>query len=212
MTPNTPGTRIPSHGTDQLGERYAFDFVQVDWARPGKPFYRTSLVQYLFLGVPLTECYGWGQPVYAPCDGEIVKAEDGYPERLRVHWASDLLVALENARTFHPGKDDPRSVAGNYVIMKCSEHVHAAFAHLQKGSVAVSVGQSVRKGDVLGHVGHSGNSTAPHLHFQLMDRSDLRWARGIPGAFEQFELFREGEWKTVYGRVPTDKDRIRFRQ
>ncbi len=212
MTPNTPGKRIPSHGTDQLGERYAFDFVQVDWARSGKPFYRANLAQYLLLGVPLDKCYGWGQPVYAPCDGEIVKAEDGYNERLRVHWAFDLFVALENAHTFHPEKGDLRSVAGNYIIVKCSDHVYAAFAHLQKGSVAVSVGQTAKKGDILGKVGHSGNSLAPHLHFQLMDSSDLLWAKGIPSAFERYELFQDGEWKTVYGSVPTDKDRIRFSQ
>ncbi len=212
MAPTTPGTRIPSHGTDQLGERYAFDFVQVDWARSGRPFYRTNLAQYLLLGVPLNQCYGWGQPVYAPCDGEIVQAEDGYNERLRVHWASDLFVALQNAHSFHPEKDDLRSVAGNYVIMKCSDHVYAALAHLQNGSVAVSVGQTVKRGDILGQVGHSGNSTAPHLHFQLMDSSDLLWAKGIPCAFEQYELFQDGEWTTVYRGVPTDKDRIRFRQ
>ncbi|MBZ2174687.1 hypothetical protein K8M07_05435 [Schnuerera sp. xch1] len=94
IAPNTPGKKIPSHGTDQLGERYAFDFLQVDWARTGRPFYRTNLLKYLFVGVPLNKCYGWGQEVYAPCDGEIIKAEDGYNERPRVHLASDLFVAL----------------------------------------------------------------------------------------------------------------------
>ncbi|MGD9567757.1 MAG: hypothetical protein AB7V48_05465 [Sedimentibacter sp.] len=63
----------------------------------GRPFYRTNLPQYLFFGVPLNKCYGWGQEVYAPCDGEIIKAEDGYKERQRVHLASDLFVALKNA-------------------------------------------------------------------------------------------------------------------
>lgn len=53
MAPNTQGKKIPSHGTDQLGERYAFDFLQVDWARTGRPFYHTSLLRYLFFGVPL---------------------------------------------------------------------------------------------------------------------------------------------------------------
>lgn len=212
LVPNTPGKRIPSHGTDQLGERYAFDFLQVDWARTGRPFHRRNLPQYLFFGVPLNKCYGWGQEVYAPCDGEIIKAEDGYKERPRVHLASDLFVALKNAYAFNPEKDDLRSVAGNYIIMKCSDHVYAAFAHLQTGSVTVSAGQVVRKGDVLGKVGHSGNSTAPHLHFQLMNSSDLLSAKGIPCAFEQYDVFHNGEWKTVYNGVPSDKDRIRYNQ
>ena len=30
LSPNTPGTKIPSHGTNHLGTRYAYDFIQVD--------------------------------------------------------------------------------------------------------------------------------------------------------------------------------------
>jgi hypothetical protein len=210
MAPKTPGKRIPSHETDQLGERYAFDFIQVDWARTGRPFYRKNLLQYLFFGVPLNKCYGWGQEIYAPCDGVIIKAEDGYKERPIVNLLCDVSAALKNAITFNPEKDDIQTVAGNYIIMKCADHVYAAFAHLQTGSVTVSAGQIVKKGNVLGKVGHSGNSIAPHLHFQLMDSSDLRSAKGIPCAFERYELFQNGEWVTVYNGVPSDKDRIRF--
>lgn len=211
MAPNTPGKRIPSHGTDQLGERYAFDFLQVDWGRKGRPFYRTSSLHYLLLGVPLDGCYCWGQEVYAPCAGEIVKAVDGCRERQPVHLVRDLFAVLKNALTFDPEKDDLRSVVGNHIIMKCSDDVYAAFAHLQKGSIAVSPGQRVKKGDILGRVGHSGNSTAPHLHFQLMDRADMRTAKGIPCVFAQYEVFQDGQWKTVRESVPTDRDRIRFR-
>lgn len=210
MAPNTPGKKIPSHGTDQLGERYAFDFLQVDWTRKGRPFYDTSWLQYLFFGVPLNKCYCWGKEVYAPCDGEIIKAEGGYKERTRVHLASDLFIALRNAYTFNPEKNGIQSVAGNYIIMKCNNNVYAAFAHLQMGSITVSVGQSVKKGHILGKVGHSGNSIAPHLHFQLMDSSNLLSAKGIPCAFEQYDLFQDGEWKTVHKEVPSDKDRIRY--
>jgi hypothetical protein len=210
MVPNTPGKKIPSHGTDQFGESYAFDFLQVDWNRAGRPFYNTSLFQYLFFGLQLNKCYGWGQEVYAPCDGIVIKAEDGYKEREIVNLFSDLFVALKNARMFNPEKDDIQTVAGNYIILKCSDHVYAGFAHLQTGSITVSAGQIVKKGDILGKVGHSGNSTAPHLHFQLMDSSDLLSAKGVPCAFEQYELFKDGKWETVHNGVPTDRDRIRF--
>jgi murein DD-endopeptidase MepM/ murein hydrolase activator NlpD len=148
--------------------------------------------------------------MYAPCDGVIVKAVDGYPERARAHVLTDTLIAFKNALAFNPAKDDIRTVAGNYLIMRCDPNVYAAFAHLKQGSIAVAVGQSVKKGDLLGKVGHSGNSTAPHLHFQLMDRADLRTAKGIPCAFERIELFQNGEWKTVSRAVPSREDRFRF--
>lgn len=210
LAPHTPGSRIPSHGTDRLGERYAFDFVQVDWERKGRPFYRASFLRYLVCGVPLAQCYGWGRAVHAPCAGEIVEAVDGWRERPRAHPVSDLFVALRNALTYRAEKDGLQPVAGNYIIMKCREHVYAAFAHLQRGSIAVRPGQIVQRGQVLGKVGHSGNSTAPHLHFQLMDRSNLLSAKGIPCVFACYDLYKNGKWQTVSEQVPSDTDRIRF--
>ena len=77
------------------------------------------------------------------------------------------------------------------------------------GSVAVAVGQQVRAGDVLGRVGHTGNSTAPHLHFQLMDGPDPLTARGVPCAFRTYEVWREGAWQRVASSIPTSTERIR---
>ena len=209
LAPNTPGTRIPSHGTHQLGTTYAYDFIQVDWKRSGWPSYRTSLLHYLLFGVPINKYYCWGQEIYAPCDGIIVQAEDGYQERKRTNLLFDFTNAYKNAHFFDPRKDDIQSVAGNYIIMECSNHVYATLVHLQTDSVLVSVGQSVKKGEMIGRVGHSGNSFSPHLHFQLMDSGDILTAQGLPCAFEHYKVFQNGEWQTVWNGIPTNKDRIR---
>ena len=210
LSPNTPGTKIPSHGTDKLGTRYAYDFIQVDWERTGWPAYRVGLPQYLLFGVSLDDYYCWGQDIYAPCDGIVVQAQDGYEERARTNLRSDMANAYKNAHYFDPTKDDVQSVAGNYVIMECGDNVYAALCHLQTGSIQVTVDQSVKKGEVIGRVGHSGNSFGPHLHFQIMDSSDIATANGLPCAFERYEVFQDGEWQEVVNGIPTDKDRIRF--
>ena len=210
LSPNTPGTKVPSHGTNQLGTRYAYDFIQVDWNRIGTPAYRVGVMQYLFSGVKLSDYYCWGQEVYSPCDGIVVGAEDGYAENEKTNLLADMSNAYKNAHYFDPEKDDIQSVAGNYVIIKYSENVYAALCHLQTGSIQVSVGQMIKKGEVIGRVGHSGNSFAPHLHFQLMDSSDISVANGVPCAFEQYEIFRDNEWQIIENGIPTDKDRIRF--
>ena len=212
LSPNTPGTKIPSHGTDQLGTRYAYDFIQVDWSRPGNPAYRVSLMHYLFSGVQLSDYYCWGQEIYAPCDGIVVAAEDGYIENPKTNLLADMSNAYKNAHYFDPNKNDVQSIAGNYIIIKYSEDIYAGICHLQTGSIQVSVGDTVIKGGVIGKVGHSGNSFAPHLHFQLMDSSDIATANGVPCAFEEYELFRNGKWEKVTNAIPTNKDRIRFNE
>ena len=52
----------------------------------------------------------------------------------------------------------------------------------------------MNKGDLIGRIGHSGNSFFPHLHFQLMDSCDIATANGLSCAFEEYEIFQNGEW------------------
>lgn len=55
---------------------------------------------------------------------------------------------------------------GNYVGIAHSGSVQTYYAHLRKGSIVVSVGDSVVAGQKLGLVGSSGNSESPHMHFE----------------------------------------------
>ena len=210
FSPNTPGTKIPSHGTNRLGTRYAYDFIQVDWNRKGYPSYQSNFIKYLILGLSVKNYYCWGKSIYAPCNGIVVKTENNYDENMRTNLLGDLRNACKNARWLDIGNDDIQKIAGNYVIIKHTENVYVAFCHLQKGSLQVSVGQSITTGKMIGKIGHSGNSFQPHLHFQLMDNEDIAVAKGIPCVFKEYELFQNGKWEKVYNGIPVNGDRIRF--
>ena len=98
---HSPGSRIPSHGTDMLGQRYAFDLIRLDPAGSGR-YHPAGGLRTLLLGVPTRECHGWGEPVHAPLDGEVVAARDGLPERARIHPVRELALVLRTAITFRP--------------------------------------------------------------------------------------------------------------
>jgi murein DD-endopeptidase MepM/ murein hydrolase activator NlpD len=82
--------------------------------------------------------------------------------------------------------------------------------HLQRGSVQVERGQVVEEGAPLARVGNSGNTTAPHLHFQLMDGRDPFRAEGLPCKFRRYERFRDGSWEEVRDSIPEALEPIRF--
>ncbi|MEJ2710933.1 MAG: M23 family metallopeptidase [Anaerolineales bacterium] len=209
IAPNTPGTKVPSHGTNALGERYAYDFVGIDPGSGSRRFYRTNPLRYLLLGVRLQDCFGWGQPIYSATDGIVVRAEDGWPERNPVHLARDFAIMFKNARTFNSKQTtDLRTLSGNYVIIE-SQDGYAVYAHAQTGSITVSPGDKVLSGQRLANVGHSGNSTAPHLHFHLMDHADPWKAQGIACCFRDYEVFHKGAWRLVQNGIPKATDRIR---
>lgn len=210
IAPNTPGFKVPSHGTDMLAQTYAYDLMQIDWRYPKSfRFFTKHYIPALLFGVRLKDCLGWQQPIYAPFDGDVIEAEDGVKERDPVHFFRDMAIVLKNG-IFFKAKNNPdlKSVIGNYIILK-GENCYAFFAHGHTGSIRVKVGDKVSTGQQLAEVGHSGNSTAPHLHFQLMDGPVLMEANGVPCCFRQYELFENGEWHTVTNGIPGRYDRVR---
>lgn len=209
IAPNTPGEKIPSHGTDILGQRYAYDFVGIGPESNSARFYRHSPLQYLTLGVRLQDCYSWGRPIFSATAGIVVQAEDGWPERNPVHLGRDLAILFKNAWTFDTKRsNDFRQLAGNHIIIETGDG-YVVYAHAQTGSIKVSPGDKVKAGQQLANVGHSGNSTAPHLHFHLMDHQDPRRAQGILCCFRDYEVFHQGRWQVVENGIPKAKDRIR---
>jgi len=145
-----------------LSQRYAIDFVGSD----GK--------KALFRGDPnRNESYFlFGTDVLAAGPGTIVEATDGM---------------AENTPAVLP-PFDIQTAAGNHVIQKLDDGRYVLYAHLQTGSVRVQVGQRLACGQRLGRVGNTGNSDAPHLHFQVMDRPSVFEANGLPFVLSRFRL------------------------
>lgn len=209
VTPNTPGKRIPSHGTDIFGQRYAYDFVRLGPGPTGNRFYKPSPLHYLILGVRLQDCFGWGQPIFAAAAGTVMEVVDGLPERNPVNVFRDGALRFKNARTFDVERSaDLAPLSGNCVLVEGSEG-YVLYAHAQTGSVKVARGDKIKVGQHLANVGHSGNSTAPHLHFHLMDHRDPRQARGILCCFREYEALQGNTWQVVQNGIPKHTDRIR---
>ena len=206
---NTPGHKVPSHGIDQFGQRYAYDFLQIDWSRKkGFKYFPKPLIQGLLLGVKLEETFCWSQPIYSPFEGEVIEAKDGCKERNPVYELKELFLIIKNSITFTAkNNENMQPILGNYIILK-GKHAFALIAHARYKSIKVTQGEKVNEGQELAQVGHSGNSTAPHLHFQLMDSANLLKARGLPCCFKQYESYQNGQWQKVINGVPGRRERI----
>ena len=94
----------------------------------------------------------WGQPIRSPIDGTVEITVDGIPDNI-------------------PGEGNTYSASGNSVQIRSPAGFVMEFAHLQNGTVEVKAGGKVKSGDLIGLCGSSGNSTEPHLHFQIQSES-----------------------------------------
>jgi murein DD-endopeptidase MepM/ murein hydrolase activator NlpD len=78
------------------------------------------------------------------------------------------------------------TIGGNQVNLDLGHGLHAFYAHLQPGSLRVKTGDHVKRGQVLGRLGNSGNSTAPHLHFHVARGITILDAEGVPFVYREY--------------------------
>uniref|UniRef100_UPI003D9280C4 M23 family metallopeptidase n=1 Tax=Gordonia sp. B7-2 TaxID=3420932 RepID=UPI003D9280C4 len=153
----------PINGRLWLAERFAIDWVQLDAA--GKLFVgdRSNLASYPY----------YGAETHSVAQSTVVGVVDDLPDQT-------------------PGVDPTGlqldQYGGNHVVAMISEGVYAFYAHLKPGSVRVKVGDKLSAGQVIGLLGNSGNSDAPHLHFHTMNGPDPLRSSGIPYEFKEFTV------------------------
>ena len=146
--PTSPhrNTVLSQNGTYVTPEIFAIDWIRLVDGR-----------LYTGDGKQNSDWAAYGAPLYAVADGTVVSTVNNLPD-----------IPPRGA----PNLSGPQDYGGNSVCIKIGPHRYAFYAHLQPGSLRVRRGQRVRTGQIIGVLGNSGNTDAPHLHFGIQERPD----------------------------------------
>ena len=178
---NGPGEYKTSHqyvltsdGATRIPQRYGIDFQVVDEKNITLPTpLPKTLTNEMF--------YCYGQEILAVADGVVTGFKDGISEN----------IPQDSGETITDYEMDASTVSGNYLTIKIGEGQFVHYAHLIPGSHRFKLGDSVKKGAVLGLLGNSGNSSGPHLHFNFTDGNSANGSNGLPYVFESFQTVRD---------------------
>jgi len=118
--------------------QHAWDFVIQD--EEGNTFRDSGLLPEQY--------YCYNLPIIAPAAGQVVEILDEVPDN-------------------EIGEVNVQQNWGNTIVLKHAEYLYSKMSHLKAGSFEVKVGDYVKKGELLAHLGNSGRSPEPHLHFQI---------------------------------------------
>ncbi|MEW1914018.1 M23 family metallopeptidase [Kitasatospora sp. NPDC085895] len=171
----------PINGRFYVPQRFAIDWYKVGdqgQAWEGDPAQLTSYLSYR-------------QPVTAAAGGRVVEVQDGIPDNPPPHT---------------PPVPPIEDTVGNHVTLEVAPGRYLLYGHLEPGSLKVREGDRVRPGQVLGLIGNSGNSTTPHLHFQVMTTAEFFPTDSPPFTFRRFRVLGQVEpriWDDNLGLQPT---------
>jgi murein DD-endopeptidase MepM/ murein hydrolase activator NlpD len=149
------------NGQLRVAERFAVDLVQLNATNQVFTGDGTKLSSYSYYGVP----------VYSVALGIVVNLYD----------ATEAQTPNQAVRGINT-----ENIGGNMLVIDIGGGNYAFYAHLQRGSLKVKLGDHVTAGQVIGLLGNTGNTTAPHLHFHLMDGPSPLDANGLPFEFSHF--------------------------
>src|SRR5262245_11643588 len=158
-------TAMPVNGQLHFAQRFAIDWMQLD--EQGRLLHddQTHVHSYA----------SYDHDVFAVADGTVIETLDTLDDQVPGKNPDPATINIDN-------------VDGNHVVLDLGGGRHAFYAHLRKGSVAVRPGDHVGRGQVLGKVGNTGNTSAPHLHFHVMDGPSVLGSEGIPYVIDRFAL------------------------
>jgi murein DD-endopeptidase MepM/ murein hydrolase activator NlpD len=175
----------------RIAQRFAFDFTKLGLPADGKIVHEDPKKN--------ENWYAYGSEVLAVSDAAVSAVKDDVPENVPL--AKNRAVPITR-----------ETIGGNYVILDLGGGCFAYYAHMQPKSIRVKVGDRVRRGQILGLVGNSGNSDSPHLHFHIAETNSPLDAEGLPFVFDSYEvlgtvdklvtLTRNTGWNPQSGTVP----------
>lgn len=176
------GASLHSHHRWVVPEEFALDILRID--ERGRTHRGDGAVN--------TDFHAWGAEVRAIADGKVARVVDRFEDgpifrRAAGESAEAYMGRIQQSQMalFAQGLD---AVGGNVVVVEHANGEFSHYAHLKRGSVRVAAGDAVRAGQVVGELGNSGNSTEPHLHFQVTDGAETLFTAGLPVAFEGLEI------------------------
>jgi hypothetical protein len=154
---------LPVNGRVWVAQRYAVDWEQLDDANRIYHGPRENLASYTI----------FGKEAIAVADATVASITDGLPEQTPGKYPENISIDQAD---------------GNSVVLDLGDHRYALYAHLQPGKIRVHPADAVKRGQVLGLVGNSGNSVAPHLHFHVVSNPSPLAANGLPYEIDHFEV------------------------
>lgn len=156
-------TKKSSHSWDICSQRYAYDFIMLS----------PDGVSHSAGGTAVTGYYCYGKAILAPADGIVAETKEN---------CKDSVIMGK-------GRVDPlaKDIRGNYIILRHADGEYSCLAHLKPGSIQVSAGEKVCRGQPVALCGNTGNTSEPHLHFQVQNDLNFFLSAGLPIHFENVE-------------------------